>query len=442
MIKSRKNRITMSKRNENRPGYKKSKAGWIPDKWESNGFSAIAKIEMGQSPNGKSYNTEGIGYPLINGPTEFTERYPIKKQWTSSPTKICNSGDILLCVRGSSTGRMNIANDKYCIGRGVAAICHKDKKSYSIFIEQLLISITTRILTLTTGSTFPNIDKNTLSSIPVGVPPLPEQEKIAEILSAWNRAIEQVGKLIDAKQRLKKGLMQQLLTGRMRFPEFDHGIHGIHGKKKDELPEGWKNKTLGSFGLFSKGKGISNSEKRGTGFPCITYGEIYTRHEFVIKEFHSFIDKDTAQKSQRIQKGDIIFAGSGETLDEIGKCVAYTQDEEAYAGGDIIIFRPKGVDSVYVSYLLNSDLLIRQKRKLGQGYSVVHIYSSGLKILHVPLPSLPEQTRIASVLSTCDREIELLRRKEIALREQKKGLMQKLLTGKVRHPEFLKEGRA
>ena len=198
----------MNKRNENRPEYKKTKVGWIPEEWECKEFSAIAKIEMGQSPNGKSYNTERIGIPLINGPTEFTERYPIKKQWTSLPTKVCNFGDILLCIRGSSTGRMNIANDQYCIGRGVAAIRYKDKKSWPVFIEQLLVNITMRILKLTTGSTFPNIDKNTLSSIKVGVPSFPEQKKIAEILSAWDRAIEQVGRLIDAKQRLKKGLMQ------------------------------------------------------------------------------------------------------------------------------------------------------------------------------------------------------------------------------------------
>jgi type I restriction enzyme S subunit len=83
-------------------------------------------------------------------------------------------------------------------------------------------------------------------------------------------------------------------------------------------------------------------------------------------------------------------------------------------------------------FLLNSDLLIRQKRKLGQGYSVVHIYSSGLKKLHVPLPSLEEQIRIATVLSTCDREIELLKKKQGKLKEQKKGLMQKLLAGEVR----------
>ncbi|HEC98312.1 MAG TPA: restriction endonuclease subunit S [Nitrospirae bacterium] len=244
-----------------------------------------------------------------------------------------------------------------------------------------------------------------------------------------------MGKLIDANQRFKKGLMQQLLSGKIRFPEFAGSEKlKVKNEKLEEggLPEGWKIKHLGSFGSFLKGKGISNSEKTETGIPCITYGEIYTRHEVVIKGFNSFVGRDTAQKSQRIQRGDILFAGSGETLDEIGKCVVHIEDIEAYAGGDIVIFRSRGVNPLYLSYSLNSNLLIRQKRKLGQGHSVVHIYSAGLKTLQVPLPSFEEQTSIASVLSTCDREIELLKKKLEKLKEQKKGLMQKLLTGKIR----------
>ncbi len=204
------------------------------------------------------------------------------------------------------------------------------------------------------------------------------------------------------------------------------------------LPEDWEVKPLGSFGLFSKGKGISNREKKETGIPCITYGEIYTKHDFVIKEFHSFIDTDTTKTGQKIKKNDILFAGSGETLNEIGKCVAYTKNIEAYAGGDIVIFTPNGVDCIYLSYLLNSDLITRHRRKLGQGHSVVHIYSSGLKTLNVPFPPLPEQKKIAEILSTWDEAIEQTRKLIDAKKLRKKALMQQLLTGKKRLPGFSK----
>lgn len=91
----------------------------IPSDWEVMAFGDFAEIIMGQSPDGSTYNQEGNGVALINGPTEFTEKHPVKIQWTIAPTKLCKEGDVLLCVRGSSTGRLNIANEEYCIGRGV-----------------------------------------------------------------------------------------------------------------------------------------------------------------------------------------------------------------------------------------------------------------------------------------------------------------------------------
>ena len=101
--------------------------------WKEILFGDFAEIIMGQSPEGGTYNNTGNGVALLNGPTEFTEKYPLKVQWTTSPTKICKEGDILLCVRGSSTGRLNIANEKYCIGRGIAAIRAKEKIQTILF---------------------------------------------------------------------------------------------------------------------------------------------------------------------------------------------------------------------------------------------------------------------------------------------------------------------
>ncbi|HUU41304.1 MAG TPA: restriction endonuclease subunit S [Desulfatiglandales bacterium] len=207
---------------------------------------------------------------------------------------------------------------------------------------------------------------------------------------------------------------------------------GYKKTKVGWLPEDWEVKPLGSFGLFSKGKGISNREKKETGIPCITYGEIYTKHDFVIKEFYSFIDTESTKTGQKIKKNDILFAGSGETLNEIGKCVAHKKIIEAYAGGDIVIYSPNGVDCIYLSYSLNSDLIAKHRRRLGQGHSVVHIYSSGLKTLHVPFPPLPEQKKIAETLSTWDESIEQMRKLIDAKKRRKKALMQQLLTGKKR----------
>src|SRR5574344_562239 len=206
---------------EFKQGYKQTRVGIIPEDREVGGLSIIANVEMGQSPLGDTYNTERIGVGLINGPTEFTVRYPIKKQWTSKPTKLCKKGDILICVRGSSTGRINISNDEYCIGRGVAAISNKKQKGNIDFIEQILNILSEKILKLTSGSTFPNIDKKTLNEFSIPLPPLKEQEKIAQILTTWDEAITKQTELLRAKELLKIALMQKLLSGEVRFNGFN-----------------------------------------------------------------------------------------------------------------------------------------------------------------------------------------------------------------------------
>lgn len=206
-----------------------------------------------------------------------------------------------------------------------------------------------------------------------------------------------------------------------------------------EIPSDWSITNLGELGTFSKGKGILKVQVILEGLPCIRYGEIYTTHDFIIKSFKSFISEDVASESKEIHNGDILFAGSGETVEEIGKAVTFIGNEKAYAGGDVIILSPKkDVNSECLSYALETDFVKRQKRILGQGNSVVHIYSSDLSKVKIPLPPLPEQKAIARVLSTADAAIhtteKLIAQKEL----RKKWLMQQLLTGKMRLKGFEK----
>ena len=101
------------------------------------------------------------------------------------------------------------------------------------------------------------------------------------------------------------------------------------------IPADWHAERLADIGRFSKGLGIKKDEFLSGTIPCIRYGEIYTHHNYVIKRFNSFISSEVAKTSQKLNMGDILFAGSGETKEEIGKAVAFTQQIEAYAGGNI-----------------------------------------------------------------------------------------------------------
>lgn len=200
------------------------------------------------------------------------------------------------------------------------------------------------------------------------------------------------------------------------------------------IPEDWSIMKLKEIGKFFKGKGISKSDLVDDGINAIRYGEIYTDHHFFIKEFYSFINQETADESFKLNQGDILFTGSGETREEIGKSVAFIGNEEVYASGDIIILRPKDdkYDSKFLGFITNHDVFKRQTYKAGQGNSVVHIYSSNLEKTELPIPPLPEQKSIAACLSTWDKGIEKLSALIEAKKQQKKGLMQQLFNGQMK----------
>ena len=212
-----------------------------------------------------------------------------------------------------------------------------------------------------------------------------------------------------------------------------------HIKNKEQLTMNntWQIKTLQELGTFSKGAGISKADILPEGLPCIRYAEIYTKYDFQAKTLESFISRETADQSKHITKGTLLFAGSGETAEEIGKSIAYTGNETAYAGGDTIIFNftnPQE-NTLFYSYYLNTTGR-RQINKLGEGQSIVHIYPAELAKVKVPVPPLSEQHRIVAVLETWDKAISLTKRLIEQKELQKRHLMQQLLTGKTRLKGF------
>ena len=248
-------------------------------------------------------------------------------------------------------------------------------------------------------------------------PPREEQQAIAEALSDVDALIASLDDLIDKKRAIKQATMQQLLTGKTRLPGFD-------GE--------WKRVLLGCTGSFSKGRGIKRSDVTSEGVACVRYGELYTKYETYIHQAVSRISPSVALASEPIQKGDLLFAGSGETAEEIGQCAVYLGIEEAYAGGDIIIFTTQSQHPLYLAYLMNHGYVLEQKARLAQGDAVVHISASRLGQIEVCLPSTDEQQAIATVLSDMDAEIGALEGRRDKTRAIKQGVMQELLTGKTR----------
>jgi type I restriction enzyme S subunit len=140
----------------------------------------IADVIMGQSPVGSSYNRDGVGAPLINGPTEFTAVHPVPKQWTTAPVRLCRQYDVLICVRGSSTGRMNVADTSYCIGRGVAAVRASGRNDQT-YVQYALAAVVADLLKLQTGSTFPSIDSRVIRGGTIRILDPQEQLRVADV---------------------------------------------------------------------------------------------------------------------------------------------------------------------------------------------------------------------------------------------------------------------
>lgn len=158
--------------------------------WETSTLGELAEIVMGQSPKGSECNSEGHGTPLLNGPTEFGSYHPYPTQFTTDPKRFSKKDDLLFCVRGSTTGRMNWSDKEYAIGRGLAAFRHKKGKEFQSFLKGVIDIKLPELLASATGSTFPNVSKNQLNDLEVVLPPLPEQKTIAHILGSLGDKIE------------------------------------------------------------------------------------------------------------------------------------------------------------------------------------------------------------------------------------------------------------
>lgn len=177
----------------------------------------------------------------------------------------------------------------------------------------------------------------------------------------------------------------------------------LDSDKNYKIPGGWTILALGKLGSFRKGKGVSKAVAQSGEIPCVRYGELYTTHHNVVRQYKSFISSEVAKDSVRLNYGDQLFAGSGEKKEEIGKSAAYIDTFEAYAGGDIVIFSSEKIDPIFLGYALNSKMVREQKEKAAQGDAVVHIYSSSINKIKLLYPiHKKEQLAIAEALSDAD----------------------------------------
>ena len=276
-----------------------------------------------------------------------------------------------------------------------------------------------------TGTKVKHTSPETIESYRLPTPSLPEQKKIAKILSTWDRAIDQTRRLIDAKKRRKKALMQQLLTGRMRLPGFAKS-HGREFYRFFDLPEDWDCPRMREIAHECSERNGKNKDIPV--LACSKYRGFVKSSEYFGKQVFS---ADTSNYKV-IRRDWFGFPSNHIEEGSIGLLMTY---DVGLLSPIYVVFRC--TDDVVPDFLyaVFKTVTFRHIFRISTNASVDRRGSlrwREFSLIQVPLPSKKEQWAIADVLRTADTEIVKLEAKLQALEKQKRGLMQKLLTGQVR----------
>jgi type I restriction enzyme, S subunit len=284
-------------------------------------LSDYAQIVMGQSPEGSTASKDRIGLPLLNGPTEFGGSYPTPNQFTSDPRKRAITGDLLFCVRGSTTGRMNWADQEYAIGRGLAAIRHRKGREFQPFVRAVIEHNLPGLLIQATGSTFPNVSSQQLASIPFPKLKDSEQRAIAHVLGSLDDKIELNRQMNETLEEMARTLF------RSWFVDFDPVRAKAEGRQpqgmdaetaalfpsefvESELgmiPKGWKVGKVGEVGDIICGKTPSTAvpEYYGKDIPFITIPDMHNKVFAVATSRHLSTKGAMSQVKKMIPAGSV-----------------------------------------------------------------------------------------------------------------------------------------
>ncbi len=396
----------------NNPTYKPSPLGPIPNDWEIKQFEEVADIDIESlnSNTPKDYEFDYISLSDVDSDEFKIET--TRQMFESAPSRarrIVKQGDILMStVRPNLQGFSFIKNQVKDLIASTGFAVITAKKCNNEFLFQYLFSskIDRQLYQLLVGSNYPAINSTDVKKLKIPLPPLPEQRAIAAVLSTWDNAISKTQTLIAQKELRKKWLMQQLLTGKKR-------LKGFGGEwKKLGAGEVFKSVTVNGF---ADEELLSATQDRGMIPRTMLEGRVTMpttgTEGFKLVEIGDFVI------SLRSFQGGLEYSYYRGLVSP-----AYT------------VLKPKKIinEEFFKQYFKSSDFIGHLAIAVIGIRDGKQISYDDFCTVKVPYPVIEEQTAIAKVLQAADKEIELLKAKSEKLKEQKKGLMQQLLTGKKR----------
>jgi type I restriction enzyme S subunit len=422
--------------------------------WKEYSFGEIAEVVMGQSPKGETCNGIGIGYPLLNGPTEFTSFHPIPTQYTTDPKRFSEVNDLLFCVRGSTTGKMNWSDQRYAIGRGIGAIRHRHGANLNHFIKAIVDYHLPVLLQSATGSTFPNVSREQLTGLKIIAPDLTTQKAIAEILSSLDDKIELNNQINQNLEALAQALFKQWFVD-FEFPNENGEPYKSSGgemidSELGEIPKGWRVGMLEEVIEFSNGYSFKSSElldeDLGNCFHVFKMGHIKKGGGLNAEGTKSYFEKGKTSKLGKyvLKIGDLLMCMTDMkgNVALLGHTALMNEDEKYIVNQRVGLLRPRnsvGIDYPYLYILTNSTLFIEDLRSRANSGVQVNLSTSEIRNTKIIIPDFQTNSAFDQAVKPFFLRLFNSQKENHSLRTLRDTLLPKLISGELEVNESLLE---
>ena len=409
-------------------GYKQTEAGLIPDDWECMRIGDSCRFIGGGTPSKSNIDYWKGSIPWISS-SDIAEndifdinisRFISETAVSNSATKLCPKGTLLVVSR-VGVGKIAIAPTDLCTSQDFCNLVPLDLDP--TFLAYKLLIIMQDKSREAQGTSIKGVTIDDIKQISVVLPSFTEQKAIAKALSDIDGLISSLTKLIEKKKNIKQGAMQALLTGRKR-------LDGFSG---EWISQSLRNLGKAYGGLTGKTKKhfeIENSEYRYVPFMNVMSNTI------IDLTFLENVSLENGEIPNNIRYGDLFFNTSSETPEEVGLCSVLLADvKNVYLNSFCFGFRLNNLNEInplFISYLFRSKIGRNLMFSLAQGATRYNLSKNNFYKLEIIIPEYNEQTAIANILYDIDNEIEILEQKLRKYQNIKKGMMQELLTGRIR----------
>ena len=385
--------------------FKDTEIGKIPEEWEATPIGKVCDVKRGVRVTKEQLTDEGM-YPVYqntNYPMGYFDNYNVE---ANTP----------FVIVGGSAGLIGLCRKKYWAADDCAYF-EKGDTLNKVFLYYELAHRQFEIKRFVRTASVPRLDRKVIENFMLPLPPLPEQHRIASALTSIDNLISSLGKLIEKKKNVKQGTMQQLLTGKTRLKGFS---------------EPWVERKLGDNAIIQRGGSPRPIEAYITtnqnGINWIKIGDVRPNDKFVRHTAEKIIQEGVS-RSREVCKGDFILSNSM----SFGRPYILDIDGCIHDGWLVIKYYSETYDMNFLYYILSSDVVFKQYIAMAAGSSVKNLNKEKVAnvLLYAP-NSLAEQRAIASILTKMDDEITALEAKKAKYEAVKQGMMQQLLTGKIR----------